>query len=71
MLILQNNRFDDLMLGLARTFGKTRRTTMFFICVNIRDKIDFLLRKKRTACVTGYSALLMGCFPPSFSDSPS
>lgn len=42
MLILQNNRFDDLMLGLARTFGKTRRTTMFFICVNIRDKIDFL-----------------------------
>ena len=42
MLILQDNRFDDLMLGLARTFGKTRRTAVFFIRVNIRDKIDFL-----------------------------
>ena len=42
MLILQNNRFDNLMLGLARTFGKTRCTAMFFIRVNIRDKIDFL-----------------------------
>ena len=28
------------MLGLARTFGKTRRTAMFFIRINIRDKID-------------------------------
>ncbi len=42
MLILQNNRFDDLMLGLARTFGKTRRTAVLFIRINIRDKIDFL-----------------------------
>ena len=36
MLILQDDCFDDLMLGLARTFGKTRRTAVFFIRVNIR-----------------------------------